>query len=402
MLQEIDEMLLGIKDSDHQPLTLDFALGELVYLSSKYRKNRCNILKSQIEAKLASVLDAFADFNFISGYIEGFEGFFNCIGYLKRCGIHIDTNILDDLYPYLIVSIENDILRGNYDFSYGYIGKMLYLLDTDSEFTKEETKVLIDKILTSLEKRGELIEDGVFWYNLYGRSVKSVNLGLAHGMSSILIFLARIYSLEYRKLKVESMIYMIINFFIYCKNKESEIASFPNEIFVEDCKIYRQESNSRLAWCLGDIAVIYSIIYASEVLETNKWNSLIDEVLMKIARRGISESGITHFHNNSFFDIAFCHGISGIVYLLHMIQKKYKTTEVFDKRLRYWKDQLELNINLIDLSVEKIYYPFDMQGEDMEYTLDKGSFFNGVTGAAMVLMSIENDDDEWANLIGIY
>ncbi|NLN33270.1 MAG: hypothetical protein GX159_06715 [Flavobacteriaceae bacterium] len=149
------------------------------------------------------------------------------------------------------------------------------------------------------------------------------------------------------------------------------------------------------------------MLHANTILNKSALKSRAFEILNKCYERNLENSGIIFFNVNSkpFYDMAFCHGIGGVVFSLYRVSKLIGEDNSLSECFSYWKKEL-LNDLEIFLSIdEDIFYPqnsFNKQNPSEKHTIDKCNFLNGVVGAGLVLQSIQYDCDDWAQFLGYH
>lgn len=384
--------------------TIEEDLGILFYFATRYKYTNNIKFKDKSITLLNNLIDVFQDKDLPSSFIEGFEGVYWVINFLNKCNIITDEEILSDLHDFLYDSIRIDIKTNNFDLLHGYIGKIKYLIHSKNH-NKEKVNRLIDDIINSLYKNSKEFKDcnGLYWYDLEGRNNNSINIGLAHGIPSVLVFLTKLHSLGFKNPLIKIMIIGIINLLLFVKNDNNEISSYGDEIVIDEkinsiiCKV----KISRLGWCYGDIGISYSIYFAGLIMGNELWKGEATKIIKKACRRGLSDSGITHFNDYSFFDVAFCHGISGITYVLKRMSCWIDDKEI-KNRLIYWENELLKNTNTFLNIKDDIYYPYDKQDKNYTYIVDKENFLSGITGTGLVIQSILYNRFEWSHLLSIY
>jgi len=310
-------------------------------------------------------------------------------------------NILSNLDEFLFDSIRIDIKTNNFDLLHGYIGKIQYLIHF-KKHSEEHTSILIDEILNSLYENCREFKKGLYWLDSEGRVEESINFGNAHGIPSILVFLVRLHELGFKNSLITTMINGIIRTLFYFRNDANEISSYGDEYTIDDEKsIICNIRTSRLAWCYGDLGISYSLYYAGFVLSNEVWKKEATVLAKKVCKRGLSDSGIVHFNDYSFFDIAFCHGISGVTYMINKLNLWINDQEI-EKRLIYWENELLKNTTTFLDVKGNIYYPYDKQDKDYSYIVDKENFLSGLAGTGLVIQSLLYKRFEWSQLLAIY
>ena len=193
------------------------------------------------------------------------------------------------------------------------------------------------------------------------------------------------------------MISGIIKSYSYFENKipgaSSFGASFPYT--------KNNTSHSRLAWCYGDLGIAYSFIYAGNVLKKQNIKTKYNEILSLILQRELPDSGLVHYYNYSFFDTGFCHGLSGIYYILFKMNEM-EPNSILKNKIKYWEDELLKNLS-IQLSIEgDVIFPETKQGTDEIYKIDKETMLNGLCGVGLVLLTMKYKKADWSDFFLLY
>ncbi|MEH0007125.1 MAG: lanthionine synthetase LanC family protein [Flavobacteriales bacterium] len=364
-----------------------------------FEATRCNYAKDSKYKERAKVLidkslAAFPESDFGPGFIDGFEGIFWTIHYAATCGVLDSDKTLIDIEPYLFASLKRDIEQNHFDLLYGSMGKMLYYLESDSHAEKRAS--LVDGFIAALYENRTETEQGIFWFDTE-EGAGLVNLGIAHGVTAVLIFLLRLKEKGHAHTYLDKLINGILKSLISFRNKAVCSSAYP--AFYATLKDDKRRMDSRLAWCTGDLGVTHALLYAGEILKRRDVMERAHEILGKLVARGISDSGLDHFEEYGFFDTGFCHGISGILFMWMQIKARIKKSPVVEKRVLYWKTELIRNLK-IQLKIDgKIYLPWYKQNADNSYTLDNESMLNGLCGVGLVLLSLHYERSDWSDML---
>ncbi len=392
---KIESMLYDIAINMNMP-TIEEDLGVLIFEATLYKYSKEEKYKTKALELLNKAIEVFPSKELSMGFLEGFEGLFWVVSYLNSCNIIPDESLIDDLRPHLLQSLKIDIKENNFDVLHGSLNKLNFLLNSKNQ-NNEETIFYVNQFVDSLFDNKEENERGIYWYDSFFENKKSlVNLGLAHGVSSVLVFLSKLKKEGYKNQKIDLLIEGVIKSLLSFKNKNTCSSYFPS-----DYSEQHKNTDSRLAWCNGDLGIAYALLYSAEILEKEDVKTQAIKVVNSIIDRRISNSSIDHFEENFFFDTAFCHGISGIVYTLSKINK-FLNNDVVEKRINYWKGELVNNLKM-QLSIEDdIYYPSYKQDKGGSYTLDTCSMLSGLTGTGLVLLSLNYDRYDWSDFFLLY
>lgn len=396
LIDKIETNLYKIAIEMKNP-TLDGDLGVLIFYATMYKYGKEETYKEKAKKLLEKLLTVFSDYELPSGFLEGFEGILYTVQYLHKCNIIEDTQIVEDLEEYLLQTLKMDFNTNNYDPLHGSIGKLLYFINSESK-SKEEVEEIVNLFLESLYKNREEEDQNIFWYDSYEKG-QMVNLGTAHGITGVLIFLLRLKELEFKNPILDTLIEGILKSLNSYKSDIPNTSKYPN--FVTKEKSRSVNINTRLGWCSGDLGISYALLYASKVLKRGDLKKEVVEMMKSIISTLISTSKLDHYEEYSFFDTGFCHGISGITYMLQKMNNELKSPQI-DKRIGFWKEQLITNLEKQLSYDEEIYLPWYRQNKEKSYTQDKGTMLNGLTGVGLALASLHYKKYDWSDFFLLF
>lgn len=397
ILNKIESILLNKCKNLNKPL-LSHDLSFLLFEASFYKYSKEIKHKEICLNLLNDLLDSFDQIEYATGgFTESFEGVLWLFVYLKKCNIIDDDEYYKDLMPYLHDSIDLDLQSNNFDLLHGVLNKIQTLINfydgNNNTIVEGYVDLFIEKIYkTRIEK-----DNCIFWYNeIYDDGSRAINLGFAHGLPSLLVFLLKLKSNGYNDHKISLLIDGIINSLLSFSYKNSYDCFIP-DIFHEDISKNKYDS-SRLAFCYGDLGIAFSFLLAYKVLGRNDLYNLSEKIIYRVCKRTMTTSGILHYNDYHFFDTSFCHGISGILFILTRINKMIKK-EYLTKTIKYWNDELIYNLN-IQLNIKgEIKFPFWMQPNDGQpYIIDDECILTGYSGTALILLSLIYEKDDWSEI----
>jgi lantibiotic modifying enzyme len=207
------------------------------------------------------------------------------------------------------------------------------------------------------------------------------NISLAHGMSSILILLTKIYKLGISENKVKELMKSISLYIVDQRNFNfNKIGSyFPSqslEYNVDNLK-------SRMAWCYGDLGIANALYIYGDTIHNNDIIELSIEIVEFSTKR-------TEQEDTYVMDSGICHGTSGISYIFKRFYERTKI-ESFEKSSKYWLDKTIMYATHIDgFAGYKTYRPEEYGGWLNSYGL-----LDGVSGNGIVLLSNFCDSSKW-------
>ena len=259
----------------------------------------------------------------------GLAGIGWSIEHLAQNGfIDTDTNeILEDLDPYLHKTMIYDIQNENYDFLHGAVGNGVYFLSrNNNEKSKEYLKEFIDQ----LDRISLQDEDGARkWMSTLNieEKTKGFNLSLSHGIASIIAFLGKMLEAGIYNEKVSPLLNGAVQYLLkYKLDREKYLSNFPSWINENE-----PLSQSRLAWCYGDLGIGTALWQAAQSAKNKEWEKVaVDTLLDSTARRDLKK--------NAVIDAGLCHGAAGI---MHIYNRAYHYTgqDKFKDTTLYWAEQ---------------------------------------------------------------
>jgi len=263
-----------------------------------------------------------------------------------------------------------DIGEGNYDYLHGALGPANYLL---KHIENNNNRAMVEELIINLDKKSMIENSYLKWLSVvdHKKGTKGINLGLSHGMASIIYFLLRALKMKVMNEEVEQMITGVIDYIIDIKEQNlCKNSCFPNWI-VED----QSFEDSRLAWCYGDAGIGTVLWQAGKYLKTKELEKTALEVLYhSAARRDLTKNGIV--------DASLCHGSSGLSLIFNRLYQETNKKEFYDAAM-YWLgvvlDQSESEDGLAGF---KYWKP----GEEGSWK-DEYNFLEGIAGIGLTLIS---------------
>lgn len=324
------------------------------------------------------------------GFSNGIAGTTWLIKFLIRHKL-IDSSSIDTSETDLLIykSALNDISAGHYDLLDGMIGKAMVFLE-DSNLTHYLTDLTTKLVGISINS----IKNRITWYDYYTTQnyannsaiATQTNLGMAHGVPSILFFLSLVYEKGILKDSIEEILLRASETLLSEEKKSDErTSSFPNDS--------NQKNNSRLAWCYGDLGIVLSLFKVSEVLNNKTLKCEALRILEKASLRRIEDSGIEINHGKNIFEKGFCHGVAGISHIFNRLNCKFKSNTVSIAN-DYWLGKLLEPSKRIEH-----YFSFEKVKDKGEWYEDR-SLLSGSAGVGLVLMShISKEIPNWDNCL---
>lgn len=290
-----------------------------------------------------------------------------------------NTEFLDDLDHYLYSKMIFDIKNGSYDFLHGALGVGLYFLNRRSKPKAIDYLVELVNHLESISIRTDNNTMVKWSYMKDGR--KCINISLSHGISSIIIFLSKLYKCGIDQIRINELITSAIN---YILQQQIDVKKFMTYFPSYSIETQEDITPSRLGWCYGDLGVAYAIFYSASAINRNDLKDKALEILLYTSRRkGLKE--------NSVQDGGLCHGSSGIALMFNRVFQETNIIE-FKEASKYW----------YNITIDMASFNDGMAGYKANYSQRLGGwvgeidFLNGVSGIGLSLISaVSNIEPKW-------
>ena len=270
----------------------------------------------------------------------------------------------------------------NIDYLHGGIGTGIFYLEKNDNLTHDFLNQILDQLNNLVEINGN--------YATWKFNRQSITneldeikydfcLGLAHGVPSIIVFLAYLYNTGLEKDKLSKLIYKVYNWFISTENKAKTKSRFGSLINTN----YDKSDISRIAWCYGDLGISIALLQVGQIL--NDYN-----ITNKAVQIALSTTTRTTYEETSVLDAGFCHGSSGVAHIYNRLYH-YTGIEEFKTSALYWLDVL---INQYIENEDFKGYKFYM-GEENGWQEGLG-ILEGLAGIGLTLLAaIRDEEPEW-------
>jgi len=348
-----------------------------LYYYSEYTDNQ--IFRSFADGFAEKILDELWTER-IPTFCSGLSGILYLIVFLReQCFIDIDIEeVENDFHLYLNNCIDRFIDERKYDYMHGALGIGLYFLKHKRDI--QPVLKLIDFLFDTAEKNDE---NTIFKWKCVINKEGDIgyNIALSHGISSIVLFLSRVFAAHIEHDKLYMILEGAINYLLSQERNAEQYGSFFPSQSSENENAYL--GCSRLAWCYGDLGVAYSIWYAGKALNNKAWIDKGLNILTYSTKRKNSK-------DNLLVDAGLCHGSAGIAMVYNRL---FIETEnpVFMEAYHYWLGQTMLYATYSDgLAGYKTY-----QGPEKESECDY-NLLTGVSGIGLMFLSyLFNENRAW-------
>ncbi|MDP3929604.1 MAG: lanthionine synthetase C family protein [Bacteroidota bacterium] len=349
--------------------------GMCLYLYERYLTTR---LPKYLEMCLNVLDNSFYEFinqnNINLTYSSGFSGILDVADYISKSEkIDIGLKKINaKLENYLYENAIYYFKKNNYDFLHGGLGVSMYLLNSNSS--------KINSIVDCLLSTAKIIDnETVAWKSLNNKGAMEYNLGLSHGIPSIIVFLSKCIINGVDMKRCSTFLLKTIRFIENHKliNNKSKYS------YTTDGKNF-----SRLAWCYGDLGVARSFFIASKAMKNDSLYFKSISLMQHISKR-------IDLKENYVVDASLCHGAAGIAHIFNLFHKDTNIIE-FKELTDYWIDKVIELGNHEDGNVGyKTWY-----GTDTGWR-DEIGFLEGLSGIGIVLNSYlyPNKESKWSRFL---
>ena len=365
------ETLKANTGEDH---SLCGSCGDILLLAN----NVCdNDNSDRVEELLLNVLNA--DFN-DNTLCNGYAGVNFTLAYLCKSGF-LEESVLQELKDNNKTLLKNAILlleSNNYDFLYGALGISYTCLYNYQTEDSEEFEILFQQILHLFKKSttqafipdydaksGELIAD-------------TADLGLAHGITSLLKFAALCYQKDVCRDTSSAICRRIIGYLLANMNLDTSKSFWPSKKQEGD----NRTKVSRLGWCYGDLTIAFVLFQAGKALELPDVTEAALNVLLRCSTRRTEDE-------TKIYDAGICHGSSGVAYIFYKIWH-YTKIEAFNDAVIFWTQKtLEMACHSDGIAGYKKYNAVSDSWEN------DSSLLEGTAGIGLVLNSLSTNNFGW-------
>lgn len=352
-------------------------IGASLFIYEYYKFNKDQETLDELYRRINKAIDLIENAAEVNGGLaNGLAGFGLTLSYMQEQGLlDVDfSEILSQVDELLIDVLDLELKNGNYDYLYGAIGIGNYFLQREGKVADE----ILEKIFVSLSEKGISLKKNEFKWKAHISEYKdNIDLGLAHGMPSTLVFIASALKKNEKFEKYRYLLEGATNFIYSSRNKRSIGMStfYPNAIPAEQVE-------SRLAWCYGDLSVVCSLDQANQSLNDIEISNHIDELYNSLLNR-------KDLNRNRIEDPYFCHGASGVAFIFYCKYIKSQNDK-FLKGANYWYSttldllkQLGLRSNMIQEDLSALEY----------------GVLTGISGIGLSMVSSLTGSIDWKKML---
>jgi len=384
-LDEIASFFLSFNGYKHPSSIMGGDLGVAIFLAKygKYAQNEQYINKA---VEIVSNCFDHIEQRFVPGsFCNGLAG----VGWGLR--YMISNNLLEGDIDALTQGLEDVIYKnslqllekGEYDYMHMGSGGLLYALENPGS----ETSNYLEKAIDTLAKTATQSDEFCFWqHDPSGRiahmatKTPSYNLGLSHGIPSLIVLLSHVYATGQVDEQCKELVRKSINWLLSVKLPKGY-----NSIYASMVSEERPDIASRLGWCYGDPGIAMALLQAGSIFNEPEWTTEGRKLLVHSAeRRGLEP--------NMIRDATICHGTSGLAQIFYRGWSMTQAPSLLEAS-DYW-----LNQTLEMANRPEGYCGYQASRRDGYENVY--SVLEGVAGIGLVFLNrLEEDAPNWDRML---
>lgn len=299
-------------------------------------------------------------------FLQGRAGLGFLLSYFESEGVidEMEENlrVIDELlFPFALQLLDEKFM----DFLQGTFGIVHYLVQRAH---KPEVRAFLENFVDKYHAQTLHFSIGAIHLNNVGYLHKpGIDISLAHGVIGNYLVLLKVYDAGIRCEKIKEIITGAVAFITNVKSDKINNSFFPNyiELDPETNRFVSKNHSYRLAWCNGDMNIVFFLLAASRKFNITGIGSLTGEIISDLVlRKSFDETGIDETY--------FCHGTSGAAM---MFDKLYGLTGNPEcaKAKEYW---IEQSFRLLHQEFGRLRIA------------DRASFLFGWPGAVLAISSL--------------
>lgn len=312
-------------------------------------------------------------------FCNGIAGVAWTVNYLVKHSFIEEENleVLDDIDDYLYSSMINYAQLNNFDFLHGATGIALYFtfrIDQNSkaiDYLKEYVDALREYSIFDPDTDTVKIISTIQDQNKENKEV--YNLGMAHGISSIIAVLAKILESDQTNLNAKYLLEGFSNYIMMNENinKFENGSMFSTTIELNPEQSKTKPFGSRLGWCYGDMGNGFALYHAHKATGKKKYYEKSFEIFMNTVKR-------KNLDIQRIMDAGMCHGSSGIIDIFKTVHEYFCVEELIEAEDYWAKVTLDFYVKAKGL---KGFCKYTTDGPKYSY-----SFLEGTSGIGLALL----------------
>jgi len=373
--QRLEAVAQAIKiqiEREPEPGFMTGLAGQAIFLYSYGRS--CGISRYEnlgflaIERALGKINDGFS----WPSFAAGLAGIRFTLQYLAAQGFisESDGSALNDIHPYLSEFALERFAVEDYDFLHGALGMYLHYSHSMPDAMPNYFPSS-DLMVAGLKKLARDQGNGYIAWNSHHpqTGVDEINLGLAHGIPSILWALSHTKDQDSKVMLEQGVGYLL----------SCQVPNYANgSLFPHRMAGGNPDKAGRLAWCYGDPGVGAALWQIGLNAERPDWQADAIGILHKAAAR-------RKMRTNRVMDACVCHGTAGLALLFFKMARITGHDEFLDAAVYWTRATLDHGQNLSGAAG----FLFLTTGDRY---VSSYSLLEGITGVGLTLLALLDPD----------
>ena len=283
----------------------------------------------------------------------------------------------------------------DYDLIVGLVGLGVYALERlPRPAAAECLSLLLDRLEETCERRPEgvtwLTRPELLWNVIRAGSPEGLyNLGMAHGVPGVIALLAEMCGAGVAAERARPLLASAVSWLLAQKRAGAE-AEEGGFFFPGTVGPGIRTTNSRLAWCYGDVGIAAALFLAGRLGGEPAWEREAVEVALLAARRPDERTGVN--------DAGLCHGAAGLAHIFNRLYQASGDEELADAARAWYRRTLDYRRPGEGLGGFLTWEPRTPEAE-FEWLLNPG-FLSGSAGIGLALLAaVEPAEPLWDRLL---
>lgn len=279
-----------------------------------------------------------------------------------------------------------------FDLISGLVGFGTYFFE---RWPRESAAEGIRTVFVRLEELAQASEAGISWYSgpeLLPEWQRTecpdgyYNLGVAHGIPGIIHFLSQVSTTTIIEPSRSSRLLEGAVDWLISQQRPREKRSRFSAWVVPG----KEQDDSRLAWCYGDLGVLAVLLQVTRLHPKSKWKEFTQELLNQCLSWPAEQTGIG--------DAPLCHGAVGLAHIFNRIYQSERDTRCRDAALT-WYDRT-LAMRKPDGGVGGFFALTRPDPQAPMIWESSPAFLDGAVGLALALLAaITPAEPQWDRLL---
>lgn len=290
----------------------------------------------------------------------------------------IDEDLNAEIDTAILSTLQHYNSSRPYDLISGLVGFGVYFLERLPRRTAIQG---VREVFARVEALAEHTRDGVAWYsspNLVPESEQKLcpngyyNLGVAHGIPGIIHFLSEVSATAIvDKQRSHRLLEGAVNWLIAQRRPAGSRSIFGSWIVPGE-----RQSDSRPAWCYGDMGILAVLVQVARRTDREDWHKFANELLDHCLDWPQEVSGIK--------DAPLCHGAIGVAHIFNRLYQSENDLRCRDAALIWFERALGMRQRS---SRAGGFFRFRPNPNGQNVWEASPAFLDGAIGVALALIS---------------